>query len=151
MEITARLAYWRELNHEYRERYRQHRDAEEAATKANWEAAHPDTRTRWQRFWRSRKPPTYRRPPDSPFTYPRYEPTAAQRENMEHLSERLADPCATSGNCKLERAELCRELGLFDEAKSIILTIEDDDVCVASQLISKLIDRKETAPLRYHA
>lgn len=34
LEIAARLSLWRYLNHTYREQYRQHRDAEEAATKA---------------------------------------------------------------------------------------------------------------------
>lgn len=28
MEVAARLGYWRHLNHEYRQAYRQHRDAE---------------------------------------------------------------------------------------------------------------------------
>ena len=29
MEILARIAYWRHANHEYREKYRMHRDTEE--------------------------------------------------------------------------------------------------------------------------
>lgn len=39
LDVAARLSLWRHLNHTYRERYRQHRDAEEAVTKAEWEAA----------------------------------------------------------------------------------------------------------------
>jgi hypothetical protein len=50
MEVAARLGYWRHLNHEYRDKYRQHRDAEEAATKAAWEVANPDQRTWWDKF-----------------------------------------------------------------------------------------------------
>jgi hypothetical protein len=42
LEVSARLEYWRELNHAYRERYRIHRDAEEADNKAEWEAENPD-------------------------------------------------------------------------------------------------------------
>ncbi len=42
LEAAARLGHWRHLNHSYRDRYRQHRDAEEAATKAAWEATNPE-------------------------------------------------------------------------------------------------------------
>ncbi len=34
MEILARFAYWRSANHEYREKYRAHRDAEEESKKS---------------------------------------------------------------------------------------------------------------------
>ena len=43
VELAARIMVWHHLNHSYRERYRQHRDAEEAATKAKWHAAHPNS------------------------------------------------------------------------------------------------------------
>ncbi len=82
MEVAARLGYWRYLNHPYRERYRQHRDVEEAVSKAAWEAANPDYRTWWDKF-RGRKAPTYSRPPGSPFTYPDFEATEEQIQTVE--------------------------------------------------------------------
>jgi len=45
MEVAARLRYWRYLNHPYRQKYRKHREAEEADTRAAWEAANPDPRS----------------------------------------------------------------------------------------------------------
>ena len=50
IELAARLDYLQYLNQPYRELYIAHRDAEDAATKAAWVAANPDTRTWWQRF-----------------------------------------------------------------------------------------------------
>ena len=50
VELAARIMVWHHLNHSYRERYRQHRDAEEAATKAKWLAAHPDNRSWWDKL-----------------------------------------------------------------------------------------------------
>src|SRR5690606_32586062 len=54
IEISARLRYWKHLNHPYRVRYRKHRDAEEAEIRAKWEAEHPDRRN-WfaKKFGRS--------------------------------------------------------------------------------------------------
>jgi hypothetical protein len=36
LELAARTDYWLQLNHAYRDRYRAHRDAEDAATQAAW-------------------------------------------------------------------------------------------------------------------
>ncbi len=47
VEVAARLQYWRRLNQPYRQNCRRHRDAEEAATNAAWEAANPCRRTWW--------------------------------------------------------------------------------------------------------
>ena len=148
MEVAARLEYWRYLNHPYRQQYRQHRDAEEAATKAAWEAANPDRRTWWQRLLR-RKAPSYRRPPDSPFTFPAFEPTAEQRQNMERLSEILLARSAAAGRGfdALTLAELYRELGRFDEAERAISTLDGQDG--TASLIARLIKERRTAPTRY--
>lgn len=149
LEAAARLGYWRHLNHSYRDRYRQHRDAEEAATKAAWEAANPDRRTWWDKL-RRRKAPSYSRPPGSPFTYPAFEPTDEQLRNMTRLSEILrAWGAASRPGHTMELAELYRELGRFDEAELVILTIDERDVGVTSNLITKLIKEKQSAPMRY--
>ena len=149
LELAARLGYWRHLNHPHRERYRQHRDAEEAATKAAWEAANPDRRTWWDKL-RGRKAPSYSRPPGSPFTYPAFEPTQEQLQNMKRLSDILLERCAASRRrYTLDLAELYREQGRFDDAEQVILTIDDRDVDVTSKLIARLIQEKQPAPMRY--
>ena len=149
MEVAAGLGYWRHLNHEYRDKYRQHRDAEEAATKAAWEAANPDRRTWWDKFLR-RNPPQYSRPPNSPFTYPVFEPTDEQLQNMKRLSKVLFDGRdAARREHSMELVDLYREQGRFEEAEFVIssMDIKTDDV--TGQLIAKLIKERQPAPMRY--
>lgn len=149
LELAARLGYWRHLNHPYRERYRQHREAEEAATKAAWEAANPDRRTWWDKF-RGREAPSYRRPPGSPFTYPAFEASDEQLQNMKRLSQiLLARGTAPRRRYTLELAELYREQGHFDEAEQVVLTLNENEVDVTSKLITRLIKEQQTAPMRY--
>lgn len=150
IEVAARLGYWRHLNHPYRLRYRQHRDAEEAATKAAWETANPDPRTWWDKL-RRRKPPSYSRPPNSPFTYPVFEPTDDQLQNMKWLSKILLSWVSESRRRYdyLTLAELYREQGRFDEAEVIILAIGQEEEGVTSNLIARLIKEKQSAPMRY--
>lgn len=149
MEVAARLGYWRYLNHVYRDNYRQHRDAEEAATRAAWEAANPDRRTRWDKLLR-RKAPSFSRPHNSPFTVPVFEPTEEQLQNMKWLSKILVDWRAPSHRgYTMELADLYREQRRFDEAEAVILTIDHAQVGVTSQLIAKLIKEKQAAPIRY--
>lgn len=149
LELAARLMYWRHLNHPYRERYRQHRDAEEVATKTEWEAANPDRRTWWEKL-RGREAPSYRRPPGSPFTYPAFEASDEQLQNMQRLSEIFLERrLAGRRGHSLELAELYREQGFFAEAENVILTIDGRDVDVTSKLITRLIKDQQTAPMRY--
>lgn len=146
IELAARLDYWQHLNHPYRERYRAHRDAEEAATKAAWIAANPDRRTWWQRF-RKVSPLQYVRPSDSPFTYPPYELSEAQRENLNAML-RLHESKAVQIDHQA-RAEMHRELGEFEQAAEALRNVEEKDRGVTSRLINKLAKDKETAPMRY--
>jgi len=149
METAARLGYWRHLNHGYRVKYRLHRDAEELATQAAWEAANPDRRTWWVKLLR-RKPPEYIRPPNSPFTYPSFEPSEEQLQNMTLLIKMLLGWVeASRRGYIMELAELYRQLGRFDAAESVILTIGEDQAGVASQIITRLIKERQSAPLRY--
>lgn len=150
VEVAARLEYWRHLNHPYRQMYRDHRDAEEAASKTAWEAAHPDRRTWWDKL-RGQKPPSYSRPLDSPFTYPAFEPSEEQLQNMKQLSKLLLAWGSESrrGYDSLTLAELYREQGMFDEAHLIVLTLSEDDEGVSSKLITKLIKEKQSALMRY--
>lgn len=146
VEVAARLEYWRHLNHPYRERYRQHRDAEEATTKATWETANPDRRTWWDKL-RGRKAPIYSRLSGSPFTYPVFEATVEQLQNMERLSAILSARGVVGHT--MELAELYREQGRFNEAGQLISSLDDNEVGVTSNLITKLIKEKQSAPMRY--
>ena len=150
LEVAARIECWHYLNHPYRQRYRNHRDAEEEATKATWEAANPDRRTWWDKL-RRRKAPEYHRPPNSPFTYPAFEPTDEQLQNMTLLSDILHVWSLESRPRQnpLALAELLREQRRFDEALAIILALDNADDDVTSKLIAKLSGEKQSAPMRY--
>lgn len=156
VEVAARLGHWHSLNHNYREKYRKHREVELAAAtrrwesaKAIWQAANPDRRTWWDKL-RGRKPPSYSREPE-PFNCPTFEPSAEQLQNMQRLSELLlahnvAYPRKYSA---LTLAELFREQGRFAEAEESILAIAEHEKGVASKLICDLVSKRQTAPIRY--
>lgn len=146
IELAARLEYWEHLNHPYRERYRAHRDAEEANTKAAWEAVNPDQRSWWQRL-RKVPPPQYKRPSNSPFTYPPYELTGCQSDNLKALLQLHNTGAVELDN--LTVAELHRELGQFEQAAQALGPVEADDQNVTKRLMDQLIKDKETAPMRY--
>lgn len=146
IELAARLLHWQALNQPYREGYRAHRDAEEAATQAAWEAANLDTRNWWQRF-RKVPPPQYVRPANSPFTYPPYALSEVQRDNLKALL-RLND----GGTIKLDPltlTELHRELGQFEQAAEALRLVPENERDVTTRLLKKLVEDKEIAPMRY--
>lgn len=144
--LAARLDSWQHLNHPYRDSYRAHRDAEEAATQAAWTAANPDRRTWWQRF-RKVPPPKYVMTADRPFTYPPYELSEAQRENLNALL-RLQENEALEIESEV-RAEIHRELGQFEQAAQALQEKPNDIKNTTQQLLKRLIKQKETAPMRY--
>ncbi len=149
LEIAARLTLWRTLNHPYRERYRQHRDAEEAATKATWQPAHPDRRGWWDKLI-GRKAPNYTRPEKSPITCPAYGPSPLQLQNMERLTQLLISDATTSGYAhRLELAELYREQSRFDDARQMIRSMTEREVDVTSEIITGLIRERQPAPARF--
>lgn len=149
MEVAARLSLWRHLNHGYRDSYRLHRAAEEEATKSAWCAANPDGRTAWQKFLRHKKA-DYCRPPGSPFTYPSFEPTSEQTENMRCLCELLVEGNESFRNRHVvSLVEVLRELGEFDEAGAAMKLINPDHQGVGVRLIQSLIGERQTAPMRY--
>jgi len=145
--LAARLMLWRELNHPYRQRYRAHRDAEEAHTRAHWEAEHPDRRTWWQRF-RGVPAPSYTPSRDRPFTYPPYEASHEQAENMRALLPLLDELGVPKWEPTL-KAELHRELGQFDRAQEALQQLTHEDQGVTSRLIARLVHERQTAPMRY--
>ena len=149
MEILARIAYWRYANHEYRDKYRAHRDAEEEESKKAWNILQNQTNKWWKKLLR--KPhPKYRRSSNSPFTYPTFEPTPAQIENMKILSDKLFETQKKEPEKYITTlAELYRELGRFEEAKLQIQLIPEKEIGTTSKLIADLIDKKESALIRY--
>ncbi|MEY3637316.1 MAG: hypothetical protein RIR68_449 [Pseudomonadota bacterium] len=147
VELAARLEYWHELNHAYRQSYRAHRDAEEAATQAAWELANPDSRSFWQKL-RKEPAPAYTRPPNSPFTYPPFEPSPVQKANMRALLQ-LLESLDKRESYLQEIIELHRELGEFDEAAKALDEYEEKDRNRVSKLLSDLVQGRERAPVRY--
>jgi len=147
VEMAARLEYWQHLNHAYRYSYRAHRDSEEATTKAAWKLANPDTRSIWQKL---RKVPatTYSRPGNIPFTYPPFEPSQDQKDNMGALLPLLNT--ADKRRMYIEEiVELHRELGEFEQAAKALDEYGDKDQGTTSKLLAKLVKDRETAPMRY--
>lgn len=146
IECAARLALWHHLNHPYRERYRTHRDAEEAATKAAWEAANPDNRSWWQHF-RNVPPPKYSRPQGSPFTCPPFELSPAQRENVLALLRLHASESVDLDTLTL--VELHRELGQFDLAEKVLRQLSRDQQGSPSEVLSRLVNERSCTLIRY--
>lgn len=149
VEIAARLEYWRYLNHGYRGIYRTHRALEDARTKANAPELEPDNRSWWDKLLR-RLPPAIHQMPESPFTFPPFNPTNEQVENMNYLcrlleSVRKEDPQRYS----YELAELYREQGVFDPAEEIIRSLDDGASQVTHRVLTALIQDRVTAPVRY--
>lgn len=146
IELAARLDYWQHLNHPYRDLYRTHRDAEEAATKAAWLAANTDQRTLLQRVQKVPEP-KYVRPTGSPFTYPPFELSDTQRVNLLALQALLTQ--RNSEWEKLYLAEVHRELGDFEQALQVLQQIPEEDQCTTSRLIASLATEKVAALTRY--
>ena len=147
MELLARLDYWQELNHAYREQYRSHRDAEDAATKALWEQSNPDNRSWWQKL-KGIKPPVYFLTNDRPFTFPPFKPTAEQCSNMQALIQ-LINVDQFVDDYRIELAELHRELGSFDDATSILKAISENDLTSTGRQIMHMASKLESAPIRF--
>lgn len=151
VEIAARTLYWRSLNHNYRERYRVHRAAEEAATEAAWAAENPDRRTLLDKL-RWRKAPRYQRPAGAPLTCPIYEPSQEQLQNMQHLVELLhdrreSDPSAHA----VELAEPYREQARFDDATRMLALVETRQASTQTRLVTELTRERQSAPTRYRS
>jgi hypothetical protein len=151
--------YWLRLNDTYRDLYRAHRLAEDKASQAEWEvkwqAANPDTRTAWTKlFSRLLRRKTVAAPPiqNKKFTVPPYQPSQIQIDNITRLLELLLEGGNEMyGPDPIEVTELYRELGRFDEANATLQASTEDDVGVIRKLLSKLINDRTIAPVRYRA
>jgi hypothetical protein len=148
IELAARLDYWQHLNHPYRERYRAHREVEDAATKAAWEASNPDTRSSIHKALLPGRIPKYTPPADRPVTFPLFEPSAAQRENMMAALD-LIPGAADAERYALERVELHRELGQFNEAQEALQAVDGETYPTLHRLTTRLIEMEIAAVVRY--
>jgi hypothetical protein len=150
IELASRLDYWQHLNHAYRDLYRAHRDAEDAATQAAWEAANPDQRTAWQKLRKIERKPRYDPEIVRPITFPVFEASPAQRENMLALLKLIAASDKPEWHA-FSRVELHRELGQFDEARQALQRVDQEDSASECRLVLWLIDQCHAAPVRYGA
>lgn len=150
MEVLARFAYWRDANHEYRETYKAHRDAEEEENKLAWDAAQRESQSWWKRALRL-PTPDYVRTATSRFTVPPFEPADAQIENMTILSNKLLSLQNENPNSHaLDLAELYRELGRFEDAQVQISKIPKSEAGNTRRVITECIEKRETALMRFH-
>ena len=145
IETAARLDLWQHLNHTYRDQYRAHREAEDAATETAWEVANPDQRTKLQKLFKLDRKPRYQPALDRPITFPVFEPSPEQRENMLALLDLIQLPDTFS----FERVELNRELGRFEEARKNLSASLEGDSPNLYKLSATLIEQKQAAPVRY--
>jgi hypothetical protein len=150
IELAARLTYWQHLNHAYRDLYRAHREAEDAATEAAWELANPDQRTAWQKLRNMDRKPRYQPILDRPITFPVFEASVTQRENMLALLGLIASSCEPERHA-FTRVELHRELAQFDEARQALGLVDQEDIASVCRLALQLVDQCHAAPVRYGA
>jgi len=157
VELAARRTYWMYLNDSYREKYKSHREAEDAQTElmwaSEWNKENPDKRSVTRKFFDillRRKSPSEPPAKDKPFTFPDFEPTEIQTENMLRLVELVTShPEKYSTDYPVELAELFRELGKFNESISLLQNISSENQDELTGLILKMASEKHTAPIRY--
>jgi len=157
VELAARRTYWMYLNDSYREKYKSHREAEDASTDlqwtSEWNKRNPDSRSITKKIFDiifRRKAPNAPTMKDRPFTFPDFEPTEIQTENMLRLVELATlHPEKYSKEYPVELAELYRELGMFDESISILKNISSENQDTLTDLLLKMAVEKHTAPIRY--
>jgi hypothetical protein len=157
VELAARREYWMYLNHEYRDLYRAHREAEDKASQAKWEAdwhaANPDQRSAFKKGsdWFLRHKPSG--PPamvDKSFSVPPYKPTQLQLENMKRMLELVLEGGNEPyGPDMLEVAEIYRELVRFDDAAEALRHCPEDDRGTPNQVMEQMLAKAVSAPVRY--
>lgn len=150
VEMAARLDLWQHLNHAYRDLYRTHRAAEDAATQGAWEAANPDQRTGWQKLSNMDRQPRYEPTLDRPITFPVFEASPEQRVNMLALLY-LIEMSDKQQWYALTKVELNRELSQFDKARQAFGWVDQEDEGSLCRLTSLLIEQRHAAPVRYTA
>lgn len=149
LEIPARLAYWRNLNQRYRDAFYALQEQQKLTAKRlefDWYLANPDRRTWWQKLLRY-PAPAYPRPANQPSLMPPFEPTTAQKENMQLLCELIAANHDVESDPGLKTlAEIQRQLGRFDDAITTLKQIQESKQDGLFKLILRLAEGKNSAP-----
>ena len=157
VELAAHRTYWMYLNDSYREKYKSHREAEDASTKNLWyselDKANPDKKSTIRKFFDiilRKKPSTAPPAKDRPFTFPDFEPIEIQTKNMLRLVELVSShPEKYSKDYPVELAELYRELCIFDESISRLKNLIEENHDRVTDLLLIFSIKKTTAPIRY--
>lgn len=157
VELVARRQYWMFLNHGYRDKYREHKDAEAKASQekwtSDWHAANPNKNLVWNKLtdWIMRRKPAGPPPMlDKPFSVPSYQPTQLQIENMALLLELILDGHHEKyGPDMLEVAELYREQGHFNAATKALNQCPENDRGTPNKVMQQMIEEAVIAPVRY--
>lgn len=144
--MAARRDIWQQLNHTYRDLYKAHREAQDAATQAAWQAAHPDQLTSWQKLRKLDRRPPDQAASERSITFPVFEASPAQRENMMALLQLIQE---TGQEMDLEQVVLLRELGQFEKAARALQLVKEEDRPSLHMLSSQLIEGRHAAPVRY--
>jgi hypothetical protein len=152
LKSQPRRNYWRHLNNDYREGYRAHRAAEVAIANAWWRRAYNASLTSLRvansnLFGTTPKPDAKR---ERPFTFPPYDPTVAQVDNMKRLLHLILDEAEKPFRVDwLEVAELYREQGLLAQAEGALSRCNEDHQRVTKEVIQKLVTECAVGPVRY--
>ena len=146
IELAARLGYWHHLNHPYRDSYKAHRDMEDAAYPASSEAMADNKRSWWQKLLKldARQKPL---PADHPISFPAFDASEEQKENMDALIDLMS--ASFQDLRQIEIVELYREAGRFADASRALNRLGDDAKSAPYALITELITKEVSAPVRY--
>ncbi len=146
VEIAARLDYWQELNHTYREKYREHRAKEDEDFEASnrWKNI---VKVKLMKLLGTEKSLTTSN--TRKITFPVFKLTDEQRSNISALLSLLAE--SDSENRIFMSSELYRQLGEFKKAAESLAKVDPEYSPTLYKLLQSLINDKECALVRYRA
>jgi hypothetical protein len=97
-----------------------------------------------------RKPPSVPPAPTVPITFPAFEPTDTQKTNMLRIIELLKiSPPKYGQEYPVELVELYRELGMFEQAKTLIESMNEANKDNLTKLLYDLCGERQAAPVRH--
>jgi hypothetical protein len=149
VELVARLEYWHLLNHPYREKYRNHRECEEIASRVEWENANPDRRTILQRALGIERQPKYKRSPHRKITFPPFTLSNEQSINIDALILLILAVPANSKKYSVELVELYRQCGRFADAEVALDKLDQETFVAFISLTRYLIEKRQSVLARY--
>lgn len=142
IKLIARLDYWQELNHSYRERYKEHREKEEASFLAQQRGE-----TMWGRVKKLMLNKTSKHEIKRQITFPQFSPSDEQRTNVVEILKLLAN--RNFEGYEMVAVELYRENGDFEKAIERLRQVDAAYDPTLSMLMQRLCDERESAVVRY--